>query len=374
MTTQINRLAVAITAHAWNKDRSMVAICPNNHKILIYKKNGAEWEKVFSLKEHDSVVTSIDWAPNSNRILSCSQDRNAYVWRFEDAKWKPTLVILRINRAATRCKWSPSEDKFAVASGACVVSICYYETENDWWVSKHLKKHDSTVLDVAWHPNSVLVATASSDGYCRVLSAFTKGVDNKEALGAGTAFGSKLPFGTVCKEIPVGAWAQAVKWSPSGNRLAWCTRDSTVHVLECATADHKLVSIKYPTLPFVDLLFVNDNNLIAVGHDYNPTLFQFAGQWKFAGKLDTKGGGAGAKKAGPGAGNISMWQNMDKKGAAGDATETTVDTKHQNCITVIQPFAGPANNLKQFSTSGLDGNVAVWDVPTIEKSAGVKIN
>jgi actin related protein 2/3 complex subunit 1A/1B len=144
--------------------------------------------------------------------LSCSQDRNAYVWRFENGKWEPTLVILRINRAATRCAWSPSEDKFAVACGERLVSICYFEQENDWWVSKHLKKHESTVTDIAWHPNSVLIATASTDGYCRVMSAFTKGVDTKEAVGAGTAFGSKLPFGTVCKEINVGAWVQTVTW------------------------------------------------------------------------------------------------------------------------------------------------------------------
>jgi actin related protein 2/3 complex subunit 1A/1B len=206
------------------------------------------------------------------------------------------------------------------------------------------------------------------------MSAFTKGVDTKEAVGAGTAFGSKLPFGTVCKEIPVGAWVQAVTWSPSGNRLAFATRDSTVHVLECATADHKLSSIKYNTLPFMDALFLTENSLVAVGHDYNPTLFQFAGQWKFVGKLDTKAG-AGAKRAGPGAGNLAMWQNMDKKGAVGEATETQVDTKHQNCITVVRPFSGPATALKQFSTSGLDGNVIVWDVPSLEKAiAGLKIN
>jgi actin related protein 2/3 complex subunit 1A/1B len=157
--------------------------------------------------------------------------------------------------------------------------------------------------------------------------------------------------------------------------LAFATRDSTVHVLECATADHQLISLKYNALPFMDALFVNENNLICVGHDYNPTLFQFAGQWKFVGKLDVKGG-AGAKRAGaPGAGNLAMWQNMDKKGAVGDATETQVDTKHQNCITVVRPFSGPANNLKQFSTSGLDGNVIVWDVPSLEKAmAGLKIN
>merc|ERR1711862_352840 len=98
-------------------------------------------------------------------------------WKFENGAWKPTLVILRINRAATDVKWSPNEDKFAVASGAKLVSICYFEKDNDWWVSKHIKKHNSTVLKVDWHPNNVLLATASADNQTRVVSAFIRGVD-----------------------------------------------------------------------------------------------------------------------------------------------------------------------------------------------------
>ena len=44
------------------------------------------------------------------------------------------LSFLRINRAATCVRWSPEENKFAVGSGAKIVSICYYETGMDWWV------------------------------------------------------------------------------------------------------------------------------------------------------------------------------------------------------------------------------------------------
>jgi actin related protein 2/3 complex subunit 1A/1B len=32
------------------------------------------------------------------------------------------------------------ENKFAVGSGARLISVCYFEKENDWWVSKHIKK------------------------------------------------------------------------------------------------------------------------------------------------------------------------------------------------------------------------------------------
>ena len=133
---EIQRLAPCITAHAWNGDYTKVAICPNTNEIQIYARSGGKYTLEQTLSEHDQVVTGIDWAPKTNRLVTCSQDRNAYVWTYKDNKWKPVLVILRINRAATHCKWSPDENKFAVASGAKCVSICYFEEDNDWWVSK----------------------------------------------------------------------------------------------------------------------------------------------------------------------------------------------------------------------------------------------
>lgn len=146
--------------------------------------------------------SGIDWAPKSNRIVSCSSDRNAYVWTLKDGVWKPTLVLVRINRAATCVKWSPQENKFALGSGARLISVCYFEKENDWWeetllyepaaltltvlhrlwlwvwrecvvftvrwLSKHIKKPmRSTVLSLDWHPNNILLAAGSADLHCR---------------------------------------------------------------------------------------------------------------------------------------------------------------------------------------------------------------
>ncbi len=109
-------------------------------------------------------------------------DRNAIVWEPSPTGYKPTLVLLRINRAATFVRWSPSEAKFAVGSGDRVIAVCYFEQENDWWVSKHLRKPiRSTITTVAWHPNSVLLAACSTEARARVFSSFIKGIDDKPA-------------------------------------------------------------------------------------------------------------------------------------------------------------------------------------------------
>ena len=41
----------AITVHAWNGDRSKLALCPNNNEVHIYAKKGAKWELEDVLKE-----------------------------------------------------------------------------------------------------------------------------------------------------------------------------------------------------------------------------------------------------------------------------------------------------------------------------------
>ncbi|GJQ87954.1 Sop2 [Trypoxylus dichotomus] len=197
MSQTVHRFAniyAPITCHAWNKNRTQIALSPNNHEVHIYQRNGSDWKLLDILNQHDLRVMGIDWGPNTNRIVTCAVDRNAYVWtQGNDGKWKPTLVLLRINRAATCVKWSPDENKFAVGSGARLISVCYFESENDWWVSKHIKKPiRSTITSIDWHPNNVLLAAGSADFKVRVFSAYIKDI---EKTPEPTPWGTKMSLG-----------------------------------------------------------------------------------------------------------------------------------------------------------------------------------
>ena len=196
-------------------------------------------------------------------------DRNAYVWEPSPTGWKPTLVLLRINRAATFVRWSPSERKFAVGSGARVIAICYFEEENDWWVSKHLKKPiRSTITTVAWHPNSVLLAAGSTDSHARVFSSFIKGVD---ARPEASVWGERLPFNTVCGEYlnNSAGWVHGCAFSPSGNALAFTSHDSSVTIVYPSGPDQDpkaVVSISTQLLPFLSLVWNGEDEIIAAGY------------------------------------------------------------------------------------------------------------
>ncbi|KAH8073454.1 hypothetical protein JL721_2750 [Aureococcus anophagefferens] len=249
--TQLTDATVGVSCHAWSPDGSQVAFAPNSNelKIVDAKSNASK----FSLNEHDMVIAAIDWHPTSNFIVTCSHDRNAFVWNYDAAEdaWKPSLVILRIERALD-VKWSPDGQKFAVASSAKCVPVCYYEQDNNWWVSKMIKKHKSTVLAVAWHPNSQIVATGSSDFKARVFSAHVANVDAEQTAG---------------------------DFSGAGRRgRGFNTGGAPV-----------VQTIRFPFLPLCQLLFLDEYKLVGAGHDMNPAVFANAGAWAFDAFVDKKG-------------------------------------------------------------------------------------
>ena len=290
-----------VSCLAVNRDGTLVAYSPNNHELHIAEYTGSGFTTISVLKEHDQLVTSVDWAHDSDRIATCSQDRNAYVWDGDRAKgWKPTLVHLRIHRAATYVRWSHSEKKFAVASGQKSVAVCYYEEENNWWVSKLIEGFESTVLTVAWHKSDIVLAAGSSDGTVRLFAAAVKGVDSKPAQ----IFGPDVSFkkmGTEICTIRANAWVHDMAFSPTSDVLAYTTHDSCVSFLPivegAAPSQESVVRVKCSGLPYMRMLFMSNDRLLLAGHDCNPCVFVRNGaQWIQGFKIDDES--AGTKDAG----------------------------------------------------------------------------
>lgn len=278
-------------------------------------------------------------------------DRNAIVWEPSPSGYKPTLVLLRINRAATFVRWSPSEAKFAVGSGDRVIAICYFEEENDWWVSKHLKKPiRSTITSIAWHPNSVLLAAGSTDAHARVFSSFIKGVDTRPEPGV---WGERLPFNTVCGEFlnNSAGWVHDVAFSPSGDALAFAAHDSSITVVYPSAPDQPpraVVSISTQLLPFMSLIWNGEAEIIAAGYDCEA--FRFRGGeagWQLAGTLEAEArtamGDAREESA------LNMFRQMDLKGKAKD--DTQLKTVHQNTINTLRAYESSGGRVTKFSST-----------------------
>lgn len=363
---EVHQFARCITCHAWSPDRTMVALCPNNTEVHIYKFIMDKWERVHVLFKHDQIISGIDWSLRSNKIVTASHDRNSYVWNQEGSDWVPTLVILRLNRAALCVQWSPKENKFAVGSGAKTVCICYYEPENNWWVSKLIRKrHDSSVTSVAWHPDNILLATTCTDGKCRVFSTFIKGVDTKDS---GTSSSRDLKFGEQIVQLDLSSsWSFGVKWSPSGNTLAYSGHNSTVYFVEDVLNSPLAQNVAYRNLPLRDILFVSERMVIGVGFDCNPMVFtkDDTGLWSFAKFLEERKTAQTNSKYGSQFSEAFGKLYGQSRHGVNDGVNSSRPrgTAHENTITSIIPLRKEGDNIvRRFSSSGLDGKVVIWEL------------
>lgn len=282
------------------------------------------------------------------------------------------LVLLRINRAATCVKWSPEENKFAVGSGARLISVCYFEQEHDWWVAKHIKKPiKSTVTTLEWHPNNVLLAAGSSGFKVRVFSGYVKDI---EAKPSPTPWGAKMPFAHMMAEfsnsVNAGGWVHCVSFSADGNKLAWVGHDSSISVAD-ATRDMATHKLKTQFLPLLSCIWISPTSIVAAGHGCAPYLFKVdgAGQIAFAGKLEEDKKAETSSKFSAKA----LFQARDKMGVS-EVADTILNTTHQNQISCIQIQKGDKNSAEKITTSAGDGKLVNWDLRNLEKTMkGLKL-
>ena len=342
------------------------------------------------------LVSGIDWHGASDRIVTVSHDRNAFVWALDAAsgEWVPTVVILHVDRAALDVEWSADGAKFAVASGNKNLMICTYDAANNWWVGNPCKREKkvttakSSVVAVAWHPCSQVVACASTDWKARVLFTYTEGVD---AAPDGGPFGADHAYGDVIVEYEqTRAWVNDVAWSPAGDSLAWVAHDGLLHVVSFASSDGavkvhiatwrrgvhrcrphparrpRAQTVKTASLPAARVMWLTETALVTAGHNLAPELFALGptGAWAFVTNIDKKvatsaaaapaasaagghrvsvsfgaakamfGGRAGAAADG---GDGAAAAAGGAGAGAGASSSAASATRHTGCITCIQP-------------------------------------
>jgi actin related protein 2/3 complex subunit 1A/1B len=350
----------------------MLALCPNNNEVWIYSgchaPDSKTWVKQYVLKEHDMIVSGIDWCPVTNRIVTASHDRCAWVFVFDGETWQPQTVILRLSRGATRVKWSPDGQKFAVGSSCRFVPVCHYDEELNWWVGKMLRKHKSTIVSVAWHPNSQLLATACTDHKCRVFTAHIPEVDGMEPDPG--CFAEAGVFGEVLAEFDSSkGWVEDVAWSPNGSKLAFCGHDSTLTVvhfdLERLGAPPVLQVVHLSGLPLRSLLFASESALMGAGYDMNPAVYlrDAEDNWTFKESLDkakakkeeTKGSSFGAARA----------MFAARTSHATKAPVAKQWTQHEATITLLSQYSPPGRPVSHVATSGDDGKLVLWPLASL---------
>lgn len=278
-------------------------------------------------------------------------------------------------------KWSPAGNKFAVSSGAKCVPVCHFEQGNNWWISKMIKKHKSTVLCLDWCVNNKFIVTGSTDFKCRVFSAYIEGIDSAEDDGFGAVWKKQHAFGEVLAEFDhAKAWVTSVTWSPSAFRISFSGHGSSIHFVQIlAGQPAEVQSIELEGRPFLDSAFLSSNVVVAAGFDCNPTMFLASGddanpQWKRVEELDKPEDKEKAAAGKPAAGGGAFANSRALFAASADRgsdfgkidRKPEANTKHKNSIMSVakmETVEGQATT--KISTAGIDGRLVVWDLKKI---------
>ncbi|CAF1630618.1 unnamed protein product, partial [Adineta ricciae] len=354
-----------VIAHAWNKDRTQIAVSLGKNDVRIYHKQAGKWKLMHTLTEHLSRVLAIDWAPKTNRIVSASADYNAYVWTYENDTWKPQMVELqRTSRAVCCAKWSPQENKFAIGSSDKNVAICYYETEQRFWAAEMIKKKPkSTVTCLAWHPNNQLLAVGSCDYRVRIYTAAVKAVGDQPQP---SKWGNIANTGELLHEFQSeSGWTHDVAFSPSGENLAWVSHNSIIFAV--SSKDPSRITMEITNyLPFRCILFVSESTFIVGGHEFSPLIYNYddrRGAIEFVEKLDQQGASTGRQAIGEEGEFYTPYQAsrlFDQPSMQTQSPEPV--TTHQSMITQIVPYQTENMNLSKISSADLFGQVVIWNL------------
>ncbi|KXZ55049.1 ARPC1 protein [Gonium pectorale] len=257
--------------------------------------------------------------------------------------------------------------------------------------------HESSVVSVAWHPNSLMLATGSTDRRVRLFNAYVHGYEPDAPAGA---LPPNSTFGDCVIEVAHEGcgWVHAVAWSPGDDALLYTSHDGAVAYVRGPQAQVAVRLDGGGQLPLKCLAVVSER--LAVGAGWDGGLLVLARRntqdtWRQVAVLGgpsgpgASGGAAlGAAAAGGSGGVVRQLAQMHVGGGgsavappspgpapSGAAGAQPATTGHSACVMGlhVRRAAASAASRGQWAaqsprwhvaSAGLDGQVLLWDLST----------
>ena len=370
-----NRILPGVQCFAWNKDGSMAAICPTNNEIWIFETQStpdvSKWTKVATLKEHFSVISSLDWHPKTNLLLSASTDRSIIVWEQgkTSSDFQPQIGMIKEQKANLDATWNHDGTSFCVGSSSGNVYIGTYSEANNFWVAHSITKkpaHKASVVCVRFDPLSGrAVASASLDGSIQINSCCPKDATSSSAQGP---FGKVTSYGETLVNIQANGWCNFISWSPNASQVAFGTQDCELNFAKVADAADGKAKIKpekvnLRTNPLLSGHFLEEGKFVGSGFDKVPYLYELKGSdWTQTKTLDE---GISKTRQLKTTNNkfkdMRTYFNPDIKLSTNIEMKET-NTHHANYINCFKPFGNTNGKPLVLSSSDINGYLVWWDV------------
>lgn len=228
-----------IVSTAVSSDGRRIAIGDNANSVIIY--DARTREVLHRLNGHTKWVTGVRFSGDGRWLASSSYDHSVIVWDTatgkEEFTWLTTGTVMCV-------AFSPDSRWIACNAGDEGSEIRVWEalTGEERYV---LRKHGTTVMDLAFSPNGDKLASASNDGTA-VLWDMKTGDQLQTYRGLKAGRSSNV-------------WS--VVFSPNGRTIATAGRDEQIHFWDTATGKESR-TIDVSAGGIHDLVFSPDGKLL----------------------------------------------------------------------------------------------------------------
>jgi len=290
-----------LTALCFSPDRKYCAVAfKNSSSFAIYELPPTDWYLVdkwqfrWEVKEQTQAVCSLDWS-STNKILSCSFDRSMLVINFPITSTSKELVYSSQSKLSLiRGEWSPNGKKFVIGSSCKKLFIGRYNPWQTLWVTawNRIKEEIaflSTVNAVRFHRSGRVVAAGSTDFSFKVMTAFIDGIqDPEEPMPLVEDYDYKGPFDSVKSfgEVLINlsnvqGWVNDIAFGLKTEDIVVAVHSNQLLVKKLEQANNKQEVdsvILWKGLPFLSLLFLNNDTLLAGGFENRVGVFKRKGR------------------------------------------------------------------------------------------------
>lgn len=141
--------------------------------------------------------------------------------------------------------------------------------------------------------------------------------------------------------------------------------DAAINVAE-AGGQQQVSKLRTEFLPFLSCTWISAGAVLVAGHSCVPLIYSVDekdNQIRLAVRLDQS-----QKKEAAGISAMRIFQSLDRNSRTENA-DTSLASIHQNAIACVCVYRGDKQGgVQMVSTSGLDGQLVIWDLDALTRS------